>query len=151
MVPRPAKDLSCGLGESDYGLLGGIGHLGVGAGSTVEGVESVVVLIPEEAVCAAASDHRVVAQPAVLGIDPASAGQRVDPTQTVEGVGSTSAVYGVVGLRARQDVVLGRAHKVLHARECVRTLSCGRVGRKGGGYGGQCAGEVGCVRACAAV
>jgi hypothetical protein len=41
MVPRPAKDLSFGLGELDYGLLGSIGHLGVGAGSTVQRVVTV--------------------------------------------------------------------------------------------------------------
>ena len=31
ITPRPAEDLSCGLGETDYGLLGGIAHLRVGA------------------------------------------------------------------------------------------------------------------------
>jgi hypothetical protein len=41
--PRPSietsqRDLSCALGEPDYGLLGGIGHLCVGACSAIEGV-----------------------------------------------------------------------------------------------------------------
>ncbi len=48
--PRPAKEtsVSCGLGEVDHGLLGGIGYLRVGAGSAVQ---------------------RVVAVHAVLGVD----------------------------------------------------------------------------------
>src|SRR5215207_4567504 len=160
MVPRPAKDLSCGLGEPHDRLLRCVGHLGVGACTTIQGVvavhvvlgvERIIVLVSEEVVCAAASNHRVVAQSAVLGVVAASASELVGSAQTLEGVGSTPAIYGVVGLRARQGVVLGRADEVLHAREGVRALAGRGVGGEGGGYGGQRAGEVGCVRACAAV
>src|SRR5215207_3769573 len=137
MVPRPAKDLSCGLREPHDRLLSRVGHLGVGACPSVQGVvafdailgiDRVVVLVPEEAVRAAAPDHRIVAQTPVLGVVAAPAGERV------------------VGIRAGEGVRLGGAEQVLHAREGVRALSCGGVGGERGnhrGEGGRVGGGVG--------
>jgi hypothetical protein len=84
--------------EIDDRFLGGAGDLCVGACTTVEGivaahavlgVDSVIAVLPEEAVGPAASDDRVVARtPALVVV-------------------AAPAAYRVVCLRAGQGVVLG--------------------------------------------
>ena len=91
----PRKDgstsLTTALGEPDYGLLGGIRHLRVGAGSTVEGVIAVHPVLGVDHVVARTAEELVVARIAPEDVIASEALYRVVATASADDVGARGA------------------------------------------------------------